>query len=174
MRVSTFVIAIVLILAFADVSFPQTPDDGVIVPGERIGRWSLRLSFSKLARMTGSEPLPFGPPDFRPGLREFGWFHGPAAGLYAATRDGRRMEYLEAWLSSSGLASFKTARDIGKDSTQEAVVAAYGASSIQMPHWRGGVRLIFDGSGLAVGIQEGKATRITVFRPGSAKEIWRF
>lgn len=168
MRATTLVMAIVLILALPNAAFTQIPDDRLIVPGERIGRWSLRLSFTELARMAQSDPLPFGPPDFRPGLREFGWFHGPARGLYAATKDGRRIEYLE------GPDSFKTARDIGKESSQEAVVAAYGAPGIQMPHWRGGIRLIYDDIGLAVQIVDQKAIRITVFRPGTAKEIWQF
>lgn len=177
MRRRMLTIVVAFVLAFVNAALAQTAgDEQLIVPGERIGRWSLNMRLPDLLSMARDEPLPFGPPNASPGLREVAWLGGSANGLYVGYRDAQ-IEYLGI---CSG--SFKTAKGVGVGSAQEAVIAAYGQPNVQTSplqigvYCRSGSRMIFDSIGIAVDIQptSGKVNSVEVFRPGKANEIWRF
>ncbi len=184
-----------VLLLLAQPALSQVPDDKLIVPGQRIGKWSIGATAEDLAAMngSGSDAAAFGE-DVQPGWREFSW---PSLGLRAGHRRGsNRIEYLDLYSSTrvatGFLWSFRTAEGVGHNFYLSAVVGNYGTPTIRtkpgtieappIPYLPGSStrtmslsRLIYDEKGIAFTMLEMQlVVGIVVFPPGTAKTIWRF
>lgn len=177
MRVVAVVILTLLLLSPPAVS--QVPDDKLIVPGQRIGKWTLEMTIADLDRMNGQGSLfrttePF----FQSGIVFRGW---PDPGLLAAHRqDQTRVEclILSILMSTRVMSEFKTTESIGVTSKWEEVFAAYRGPSWQTRLAEGVTRMVYDRIGVTFVTLLGSdgadvVVAVYVFRPGGARSIWR-
>ncbi len=172
-------VTLLLLLVLAASGLAQVPDDKLIVPGQRIGKWTLDMTVDDLDRMNGQgSQARTTEPGFQPGFSLRGW---PEFGLLAGYREGQaRVEYLSLSIlvSTSGISSFKTREGIGISSKWEEVFSAYRWPSWQTRLTQGVTRAVYDQMGIAflrLLNSEGVDTVVAlyVFRPGTARSIWR-
>ena len=130
-----FVVSLsLLVLLLAAPVASQAPRDLLIVPGVRIGRWTLEMSIDDLVRMNGPAFITrLEAPDVVSALQRYVWsaFGGPEK-LEAVSSDGKKV----VWLSVSGV-KFKTDMGIGPLSQRSAVETAYGKPTAEIAQ-RGG------------------------------------
>src|SRR2546428_13770699 len=83
-----------LLLAGAPVA-AQVTDDSLIVPGQRIGKWTLDMPVAQIRQLNGLEVTggrrPANIEDLLADLRLYWW---PAVGLMVATRDERQLLFI--------------------------------------------------------------------------------
>ena len=162
--------AVVLVLLFlAPPVISQVLDDKLIVPGQRIGNWTLEMTIQALTRANG-QPALVSPPiwgDGLPGLVEHYW---PAIGLRAGTFDGQSIAYIEVDPENT---AYKTEKGIGWNSPSAAVTTAYGTPTAITTAGYGRSRWIYDSIGLSF-IVLNFVRRAEIFKPGSARSIWKF
>ncbi|TMI70633.1 MAG: hypothetical protein E6H05_13545 [Bacillati bacterium ANGP1] len=180
--VAALVVLVLLLLASPGVS--QAPDDKLIVPGQRIGKWTLEMTIDTLLQMNGLQNLPpfIGPSPVYPMRRWYSdsnseiwgqeWFN---LHFQAATRgrDAQRLEYV--FIESD---EFKTDKDIAVGVTRQVVENAYGqptaVTRIADPRV-GTLRLIYDEIGLATVIDRNEiVVKVCVFRARTARALWNF
>lgn len=146
----------------------------LIVPGVRIGPWTLASGIAGLKSALGAPAAAAVRPMFdqQPGVIGYTW-PLPDGVLTAWSRDGRTIGYLEV----RGVRTYRTAKLIGVGSTNLELQAAYGTVPARsaIP---GASRYIYDSLGFAVftqGTSKGFiAVAVDVFRPGSAAQFWKF
>lgn len=183
-------LTLLVLLFVAPSVVSQVPDDKLIVPGQRIGKWTLEMTFDDLVRMNGIAFIVMGPTgqplspgdDVRNELIQRTW---PDLALIAAHR---RNQTRIAYLAISDR-SFSTAKDIGVryNDTREKVMDAYGAPTAETTVFASSLsgramatRMIYDDIGIAFrfGPDAGGRPRflqsIHVFRPKDGREIWKF
>jgi len=156
-----------LVLLGASHAIAQVPDDKLIVPGQRIGKWRLETTIRDLVQMNGPatiftlDLLDIVPPS----PQRHNW--GPLE-FAAITRDGRRVEFLLIFSPD-----FKTEKGVGPGSNRIAVQSAYGPPTAET---RAGVttRMIYDAIGFAANMEGDRVTGSNVFRRGTGKSIWKF
>jgi hypothetical protein len=162
------VLGVVVLLLLAPSAASQIPDDNLIVPGQRIGKWRLEMTIRDLVQMNGPATTIFTlnlldivPPS----PQRYDW--GPL-GFAAITRDGQRVEFFLV-LSPA----FKTEKGVGPGSNRVAVQSAYGTPTAET---RAGVttRMIYDAIGFAANVERDAVVGSNVFRPGTGKSIWSF
>jgi len=178
-------LGVLVLLLLAPPVVSQVPDDKLIVPGVRIGKWTLEMTIDTLRQMNGPENIGPGSPG-TPIERMPGWFADSNSEIWwhewsnlsfsAATRgrDAQRVEYIFTWSND-----FKTGKNIAPGMVRQAVENAYEqptavtrAGGRQIP---GGLRLIYDEIGLAALIsRNGVAEMLFVFRPRTARTLWNF
>ena len=149
----------------------QTPAEFLIVPGERIGNWSLSMSLADLVAALGPR---YGESPERSGL--------PGGNLYDFVEhnvlvifcvNSRRVMQIGVYRSNNParqevLARYRTAEGIGLDSPLSAVIAAYGQPTWTYD-WGGGYKGHPFRNGLYVNVDpQGKISYIAVY-PG----FWR-
>jgi len=180
--VAALVVLVLLLLPSPGVS--QAPDDKLIVPGQRIGKWTLEMTIDTLLQMNGLQNLPpfIGPSPVYPMRRWYSdsnseiwgqeWFN---LHFQAATRgrDAQRLEYV---FIESG--EFKTDKDIAVGVTRQVVENAYeqptAVTRIADPRV-GTLRLIYDEIGLATVIDRNEiVVKVCVFRARTARALWNF
>ncbi len=176
MKTAALVLVSLLFLVAPAVS--QTPDAQLIVPGARIGKWTLQMTVDDLVRMNGPAQVGqiwegvagVGAADFR----DTNWFHWERQDLMAFTFFRQNVEALSVgWLA---IINYKTAKGVGVRSTRSEIVAAYGKPTVEIMPWEGQTRLIYDKIGISFVVLNGggEIRTIQVFRPGTAKNIWKF
>lgn len=169
----------------------QAPDDRLIVPGQRIGKWSLEMTIRDLAGISGpliSHISPFReayPLDsihggLNPVLVEVEWKIGFVAATRTSVTELRRglphakVEYLYLEeISPVGADEFWTPEGLHSGSSTKQLLAAYGkptSSTRGGRHWQ---RLVYDEIGLAAATQGEKITYFIIFRPGTGRMLWR-
>jgi hypothetical protein len=161
----------VVTLAFLLAASPavsQVPDDKLIVPGQRIGKWTLEMTIRDLVQMNGPATTIFTPnllDIVPPPLRRYDW---EPLGFGALTRDGQRVEFFLVFSPA-----FKTEKGVGPGSNRVAVQSAYGTPTAET---RAGVttRMIYDAIGFAANMEGDRVGGSNVFRPGTGKSIWSF
>lgn len=167
-----FVMVIVLLLLLVSPAASQVPDDKLIVPGQRIGRWTLTMTIADLTQMNGAPNLVI-PGDGQDLNRENLVHRWDRLGFVAVTNtsDRQRPEVLVAIFDE-----FKTERGIGLNSRREAVEAAYGRPTAETAVTDAIRRLFYDEIGLGVRtfVSGGLVESVFVFRPGTAKQLWKF
>lgn len=158
----------------------QSVDDKLIVPGQRIGKWTLEATLDDLDRINGQGvPARLEEPGFQSGILFRAW---PQLGLLAAhRRDQSRVEalILSILMEGRGMSSFTTAEGIGILSKGEEVLSAYRRPS--RDNWLSEqvVRSVYDPMGIAFlrlvtrAGAEDKVVGVYVFRPDAARSIWR-
>lgn len=158
---------VLLILLTATQATSQIADDKLIVPGFRIGKWTLDMTMAKLVQMNGpaqSTPWTAGGADLKDGIWRHTWGH---LSLRAFTQ-GRTEQRIVALVAMD--VTYKTAKSVGPGASKESVEAAYGKpTAVTMP-FATEPRWIYDEIGLFVIIE----SNVGVFRPGMAKTIWKF
>ena len=171
-------LAALSVLALVLLALPalsQVPDDKLIVPGQRIGKWTLELTVSELTQMNGRRSFVGAAvgtgTDLVGNFIAHCWDLQRLFLLCAFTADGRRVELLR--FDHTGFATEKGAKPGG---TRQQVVAAYGTPTADVEWAAGsGRRIIYDQIGLAAHItSDGAVANFVVFRPGMAKTFWKF
>ena len=165
---------LILLIAFPALS--QVPDDRLIVPGQRIGKWTLDMTITDLIQLNGTPTFvpyiePFG--DF---IYDFITFEWQQFNLVAYTPDRQKVVVLALGARFVPVpADYKTDKAIGFDATRQAVEKAYGRPTAQTIPIRTSTTLIYDQVGLYfLFLNTGGMWRVGIFRPGTAKSIWKF
>ena len=176
MRAAILFLLIVLVLASPDVSSP--PDDNLIVPGVRIGKWTLKMTIPDLERMNGSairRLVTAGEAPNISSITDFTVYEWLSVGIGAITYAGTRVEGLIAGIRGI-LVPHKTDKGIGVRGTRGEVLRAYGKPPAEARMSPADMVTIDDKVGIAFGIQNtyGDIFSIVIFRPGSAKTLWKF
>ena len=166
--------AVVGILSVLALTFPadsRPSDDSLIVPGVRIGKATLAMTVPTLVTTLGEpithfEGLPHFGVESQPGVLALDWT-GPV-GLGLATRDDRTV----LALYTCGAPRYRTATGVKYGSALGSVESAYGKPTATIPLVIGPA-IIYNSVGLAVRYFRWVEC-IVVFRPGSARQIWKF
>lgn len=172
--------AMLVLLAFLFAAGPavsQIADDKLIVPGVRIGKWTLQMTVDDLVRMNGpAQTLSENDPDFVRRINEFHW-QKPGLSLTAITFDRQRVEVLLFNAIPIGATVYKTDQGIGFRSTRQEVLRLYGQPTIaKAARMLGRANMIYDKIGIDFQVENnnGPVALIAVFRPANAKSIWKF
>ncbi len=171
-----------LLLFVSSPAGSQAPEDKLIVPGVRIGKWALAMTLEDVLRMNGPairgrDYLEDTGPDDRAGrgMTSYSWYHLPIV-VYTLTGDKQnRIELLWTNFFGPGRSggSFSTDRGIGFEATREVVLKTYGRPTAETIPSPGHVRVVYDGVGIAFRFdQSGRMTNVAVFRPGRADRYW--
>jgi hypothetical protein len=175
---SSMLVLLVLLLA-AGPAVSQTSDDTLIVPGVRIGKWTLKMTIDDLLRMNGPvNPVLFNAGseqtlDARQDVWVYGWL---LQALGAVTIDRRTIEVLVAG-DGGRVVPFKTDRGITLlQSRRRSILAVYGKPTAALKASYGQSELIYEKIGLGFRVYDdgGQIQAIYVFRPGRAKSFWKF
>jgi len=166
-------------LLIAAPAFSQGADDGFIVPGQRIGNWTLDMTVDDLLRMNGPRKAigtVFGSWEtvvrmqYRDVVSADFWIHRwDHLGLRALTLGP---ENQRIWSLGTFEAVYRTVRGVRRGATRGAVEGAYGKPTAITQPRAGYLHLIYDQLGLAGRISNERVDWIIVFRPGTAKERW--
>lgn len=176
MRIGAVVGLVLSLSLLVQPAVSQVPDDRLIVPGQRIGAWTLQMTVQEivgaLGRATpGISRHPGGQlsADLQADLRVYNWVR---VGLVAYTRDDRSILLLEI----DGAPEFVTEKGVKWDMARADVESAYGRPT-RVTQWAldpKDVTLQYNEIGLEVGFNtSGRARFVGVFRPGAAASIWK-
>jgi hypothetical protein len=167
------VMVIVLLLLMVSPVASQAPDDKLITPGVGIGRWKLQMMLAELVQMNGPASSNRGG-----GLdsnRTEYWTHSwERLGVVATATGGRDAQTVDVLIAFTQ--DHKTAQGVSVSTQRDVVEAAYGKPTAVTRATNSDTRLIYDEIGLWVRILDGTgaAIFIGVFRPGAAKQLWKF
>ncbi len=175
-------IAVLTLVLLAPPAVSQAPADKLIVPGVRIGRWTLAMTIADLVRMNGSEGSRVfyraGEEPFADAVRDLIEFRWDDVLVRAITFDQKTVTGLVVGgiYLKGGWQLYKTDKGIGLESTRDQVLKAYGKPTAQTAPEPGvQTHLIYDKIGIAFRVwAHGSMRGLFVFRPGTAKTIWKF
>ncbi len=161
-------IGFLLSLLFSPGATAQISPDRVVVPGERVGTWSLGLTIPDLLRVNG-------PPGARPSIisalvPKAVWYSWDSVSLAAGTHDRRRTQYLGVYRDRD----FITPKGVGLGSRKRAVLAAHGEPALEGDIFVQGkiyTVLAYNKIGLALFMHEDVVQVVLVFRPGEMEEL---
>lgn len=166
------VLSIAALLLLAPSAASQVPDDRLIVPGERIGKWTLRMTVEDITSTLGREIFVASSKelgvDVQGDLRAYQW----GIGLQAYTRDGRNILLLEvvkslAFATEKGVKYGTRRSDVEIAHGRPTRVTQWGREASQATFW-------YDDTGLEVFFTPTSTVGgIGVFRPGTALSIWK-
>ena len=174
--------AILLLLALLLTAGPaasQTSDDTLIVPGVRIGNWTLKMTIDDLLRMNGPVSPVFFNAGSEPALdtRQDVWVYGWLLhALGAATVDRRTIDVLIAG-EGGRVVPFRTDRGISLfQSKRGSILTVYGKPTVALKPAYGQSELIYEKIGLGFRVYDGGGDiqAIFVFRPGAARGFWKY
>ncbi len=145
----------------------------MIVPGVRIGKWTLQMTLDDLLREIGpSIPQLYTDISNR---RDFWVYIWNSFAVY--TSDKKKIEVLVAGRGMvSPVPVYRTDKGITLSrSTRSDIVKAYGETTVVLKTGNGQSIVVYDGIGLGFRLLDEDAIRlILVFQSGSAKSIWKF
>lgn len=175
MRIASSLVGLLILLIAVPVA-SQAPDDKLVVPGVRIGKWTLEMTIDDLVRMNGRTQIRrLSLSDAAQPFQEYCWVVEGAA-FCAYSSDGRNVP----WLRVAG-GEFRTEKGVAFRSPKAEVERAYGKPTAETrADVPGGEaqRMIYDEVGFSATIVlEGGnfvVHSLIVFRPGKAKELWKF
>ena len=182
-RTSLFILILQILVPPA---ISQVPDDLLIVPGQRIGRVKLENSIDEIVQFFGAPSSVVGNPsaielggsDALPAVLYY-WRNVPLVTLIVATRDRVKVEYI--WLSPEPVSrSYKTEQGITVGATRGDLERVYGQPTartvipVGFPQAPALERWIYDRSGLFLVMDRDFVGEIGVFRPGEARNNWKF
>lgn len=176
MRAATLLLLMVLLVA--PLATAEPGDDRLIVPGVRIGKWRPGMFVDELVRLHGKADGTFrflkgaaGDADFLREALEYRW----EADDMAAFTFGRPLA-VDLEVGRHNILPYRTTAHVGLQGTRADILGAYGKPTAASIPQSGYARLIYDALGIAFVVQERTAwiNRIAVFKPGSARQIWKF
>jgi hypothetical protein len=165
---------VVLIAVFALPAVARAAlDDNLIVPGVRIGKWTLQMSLGELERVNGHATVyQVENADYRnPAFLLHAWSSLDfAAGTYQPGKVG--------WFAvgfSYALIPWRTQQGISFRSKRAEVLKVYGNPSAETVPKPGRKNMVYDSIGISFEVYDtgGDITEIRIFRPGTAKNIWK-
>jgi hypothetical protein len=169
---------VLLLVVLAVPGFAQAPDDKLIVPGQRIGKWTLAMTIDDLLRMNGprngrSMGLPALSHAVGTEVAADLWAHRWLdRGLVALTIGEKSQVVVELMMV---LSEYKTDKGIGVGSSKEAMQSAYGSPTAAVVPRSGWRTALYDKIGFTVALgPSNTASYVTVFRPGTAKQLYKF
>lgn len=169
------ILSVLVLLFLSPPAVSQVPDDKLIVPGERIGKWTFQMTISDLLRLNGPYDQARNPRPVlaRPTWVRDLWLHSwDHLGIRAWTL-GRDSQRIEALVTISQ--DFKTSKGLGVGVTREALETAYGKATRTRAPGPGFLEIVYDEMGLNVLIDEANlVSTIRIFRPGEASKIFTF
>jgi hypothetical protein len=158
---------LVLLLAGTSPAAAQVADDKTVVPGVRIGRWTLMTSIPELLRMNGS---PSGRPSFVstlvPGAT---WYSWDSLGIAAGAHDRSYTAYLAVYAGD-----YAAPRGAGIGAPRSAVVAAHGDPTYEADLFVQGrtvTLLAYDKIGLAYFLHNDVVQVFMIFHPGNLQHL---
>ncbi len=158
---------LVMLFLAASPAASQVPDDALIMPGLRIGRWTLEMTLDDLVRVNGQGgAVALSHPAYAGGFTVVSWPTGPLA---AFTKDRRRIEAL-----SVEAGAFRTDKGVGIGSSRSNVVAAYGNSTATVAINPTTTVLVYEEIGASFGVENDRVNRIWIFRARTGGGIWRY
>lgn len=171
-------LVVLCVLALAGTPAPAEPaDDGLVVPGVRMGRWTLAMSIDDLTRMHGMPirvQVQAGLPPAADAVYDhvaFTWDRVPVTAT--ALAGGKRSEVLSIGFLSAGSRRFATDKGIAFGATRADVLRAYGEPTAETTPQPGETRFIYDRIGIAFNLSVGRrVSSIAIFRPGTADRYW--
>jgi hypothetical protein len=180
---------LVLLLVVLPLSVPgytQAPNDNLIVPGQRIGKWTLDMTIDDLVRMNGAQnangalnqyvPVTLAQhvnPTYVGDVYLHAW-HNLSFFVSTLGEHSQKVVYLAIFSKD-----YKTAEGLSLNTPPQNIEALYGRPTVNMQFFapNSGSLMIYDQRGLAVRIFDsgtGNAVQVLiVFRPGTANQIWR-
>jgi hypothetical protein len=156
------------LLACSSPATSQVFDDNLIVPGTRIGKWTLTTTVGDLLQTFGPTPgltLPPGPL-YQAGFTLLAWPSSPS--LSVLTRDRRKIELL--FIGSRG-GDYTTEKGVSVGKAGTFVLEGYGSPGTRVPANRN--ILVYDDIGIAFNVSDDRVSTIFVFRAREAASIWR-
>lgn len=161
----------------------QTPDEVLIVPGERMGRVKLSHSIEEIIQLHGqpSTILENPNPLLLEGADAYAQtiYYWKNAGVIVATRDQSKIEYIFLDTTVPLTRGYKTERGIARGTSRDAVGQILGQPqgrnvTLVLQNTPVQERWIYDTIGLFLSLVAGNVQTIGVFRPGQAKSYWKF
>jgi hypothetical protein len=158
---------LVLLLAGTSPVAAQVPDDKTVVPGVRVGRWTLLTPIPELLRMNG-------PPGARPSavsamVPAVTWYAWDDLGIAAGTPDRRFTAYIAVTS-----ADYVPPRGLGIRAPRSAVLAAYGDPTYEGDLFAQGrtvTLLAYDKIGLAYFLHNDVVQLYLIFHPGNLAHL---
>jgi hypothetical protein len=163
-----------LLLVLAASTVPATvARDNLIIPGQRIGPWTLAMTVGQFVNTAGN------PTDPRHQVETdlVGTFGNYCSAAVCALYRGKDTL---AILKVAEINKFsRTDKGVGVGSPQADVLAAYGrptATTLLGDDFAGFTRLVYDDIGITFRLNAVTETviSISIFRPGTARDTWRF
>ncbi|MGH2454175.1 MAG: hypothetical protein ACRDF5_10515 [bacterium] len=158
---------LVLLLAGTSPVAAQGADDRTVVPGVRIGKWTLMTSIPELLRMNG-------PASSRPSVASTlvpaaTWYSWDSLGIAAGTHDRRFTAYLAVYDGD-----YAVPRGVGIRASRNAVLTAHGEPTYEgdLVVQGGTITLLaYDKIGLAYFLQKDVVQVYLIFHPGNLAHL---
>lgn len=149
----------------------------MIVPGVRVGKWTLALTLDDFQRMHGYAVRTYvmaGVPPAADAVHDHFMFRWDRVPVTAAVFIGRKqVEFLQTGFLMPEGHLYRTDRGLAFLARRWKIVQAYGRPTAEMTPHPLEVRLIYDHLGIAFGLDmAGRAHTISIFRPGTASRFW--
>lgn len=158
---------LVLLLAGTSPVAAQVADDKAVVPGVRIGRWTLMTSIPELLRMNGS---PSGRPSIVSALVPGAtWYSWDSLGIAAGAHDRSYTAYLAIYAGD-----YVAPRGVGIRASRTAVLAAHGEPTYEgdiFVQERTVTVLAYDKIGLAYFLHNDVVQVLMIFHPGNLQHL---
>ena len=153
------------------------PDDRLIVPGMRVGRWTLTMTLDDLLHLHGYPVRLYvmaGLPPAAEAVFDQMVFRWDGVTVMAGTFVGRRhVEFLQTGFLMPGGNRYRTDRGIGFLARRAVVMSAYGRPTAEVVPQPMETRMIYDDLGVAFSLDAaGRIHTMFVFRPGTAGRFW--
>ncbi len=179
MKIISLVVLSLVLVVVGSSAATLGPEDKLIVPGERIGKWTLAMTVDELVRLQGPAIRLLGTAGISPHADAvhdstlFYWHRIPVGAI--AFGQQKRVDALITGVAirpESG-GEYKTDRAIGFQSTRADVLKTYGQpTAVTVPQPQE-ARLIYDALGIALWFDVGGRLRsVTIFRKGTASRYW--
>lgn len=162
----------------------QSSSDKAIIPGERIGPAAIMMSLDQLAQVLGPKQALGRPANGQTVLQQAETATSQASvvhrfdhvGIRAVTPSGAdRVEIIATYNSTDTDHAFATKEGVRIGSTRSEVEAAYGKATAVLGSAPNPAQMIYDDRGLGLRLTaENKVDLIQVFRPGAARQRWKF
>lgn len=161
-------VLLVVLLIGTSPAASQVADDKTIVPGVRIGKWTLDTSIPEMLRINGqSATRPSMVSSFIPSAV---WYTWDNLGVAAGTYNRNRTEYLAMYAGRD----YALPRGAGIGASKKTVLATYGEPTMEGDLFTvGGIVtvLAYDKNGLAFFIQNDSVLMLLIFRPGDLQDL---
>jgi hypothetical protein len=173
---------LLIVLPLSVPGYTQAPNDNLIVPGQRIGKWTLDMTIDDLVRMNGpqnangafTQPVPvmlarLMNGDYADNVYSHAW-HNLSLFVGTVGENSPKVVFLAIFSKD-----YKTAEGLSLNAPPQNIEALYGKPTVnnQFGSWATGYRMIYDERGLAVRVFQGAVQVLIVFRPGTANQIWQ-
>ncbi len=167
----TLILASLVVALSAGPALPASPADKSIVPGTRIGPWTLQMTIDEFVAQLGRPTRIMSASqlgaDIQSDLRAHNW---NSVGLLVYTRDGQHALLMEI----NQAPEYVTEKGVRWDTLRADVETAYGPPTKVSQWGLSNLNLLYDGIGLEVYLsQVARVQGLGVFRPGTASSIWK-